>query len=120
MPENLNNYCSLDSILMEEEKLPSYFLSPVFNLGSLDPGNSKTDIPEETKVELPYWLAKKLKKFKIIDIEYPPAYERKRLNNLKISPLHEALGQFPYFFELGVKLSKRFLTDIFFLNNKLK
>jgi hypothetical protein len=101
------NYCSIDHILMEEEKIPSTFMTSVYGIGFLDPANSEFDLPADTKMEFPFWLANKLRKFKIVDIDYPTAYERRRLNNLKLSPTHESLGKFPYFFELGIKLSRR-------------
>ena len=50
-------FLDIDEILAEEERLSCVFSLDASGLGYLDPTSNEEDLPENSKVELPLWLA---------------------------------------------------------------
>ena len=75
------SYLDIDQILYEEERIPSIFLINAYALSYLDPTleehTSCTDLPEQTRIELPLWLAMTFKDKHMIDIDLPKHYQKK-------------------------------------------
>ena len=76
-------------------------------VGYLDPGSDSEHIPQGTKLELPFWLAKALfsRKKQVLSIELPKAYKEGYREILSADPnvvdLHK-LG--PHYFMFGTHL----------------
>ena len=50
-------YLDIDEILAEEERISCIFSIDAAGLGPLDPTTNEEDLPAQSKVELPLWLA---------------------------------------------------------------
>ena len=102
-----DNYFDLDDIIVCQEKVPCTFQSTVYGLGHIDPGSNKDDIQENTKMELPYWLAKSLciRKRKIVSVEYPNVYRSSYLQILAADANVVDLHKWgPSYYQFGEKL----------------
>jgi GINS complex subunit 3 len=67
----MSRHLDIDLILSEEERLPCKFVVDAAYLGSLDPINTEVDLPAETKVELPLWMAQSLYEKNMVQLELP-------------------------------------------------
>ncbi len=115
----LGNYFCIDSILAEEERIPSEFTISVVNLGYLDPCCTEEDLPKGTLLELPFWLAQTLHSKRhrspegekpFVRIGLPKFFNQLSRENLRAGPSATNLrDKTPYFYELGRSLS--FLTN---------
>ncbi|XP_067651642.1 DNA replication complex GINS protein PSF3-like [Haliotis asinina] len=101
------NYFSLDDILATQEKIPCKLVMPIYRLGYLDPSSEGDNIPVDTKIELPYWMARALcsRKRHIVSVEMPKQYRegyREILSaDASVVDLHK-LG--PFFYSFGSQL----------------
>ncbi|KAK6460618.1 hypothetical protein DFJ63DRAFT_236126 [Scheffersomyces coipomensis] len=101
----MSNYYDLDDILADGEKVPCRFNMTVPGLGYLE-GNPGKQINKDSKLELPFWLAKVLAVCDLqeesgnsfIDIASPEAINLKVLNAIKTSSksvdLHKLLPNY--------------------------
>ncbi|XP_076817129.1 DNA replication complex GINS protein PSF3-like [Clavelina lepadiformis] len=103
----LQDYMSIDDILMSSERLPSVFLVPVKGLGFLDASTNKKDIAVGTKMDLPLWLVLSLAhpRKKFISFDYTKPYKGTYREILKadasVVDLHK-IG--PFFYAFGQQL----------------
>ncbi|XP_071958402.1 DNA replication complex GINS protein PSF3-like [Antedon mediterranea] len=101
------NYFNIHDILASHEKIPCVYEVPILRLGFLDASTDSPDIPPNTKMELPYWLASSLqtRKKKIVSIELPKQYREGHRDILRadanVVDLHK-MG--PYYYAFGSKL----------------
>ncbi|XP_074646777.1 DNA replication complex GINS protein PSF3-like [Tubulanus polymorphus] len=101
------NYFSIDDILSSQERIPCKFITPVKRLGFLDPSADSEDLSANSKLELPYWLARALcsRKRHIVSIEIPKQYREGNRHIYQADPnvvdLHK-MG--PYFYTFGTQL----------------
>ncbi|KAG1471898.1 hypothetical protein G6F56_001848 [Rhizopus delemar] len=105
----LDDYYNIDNILAEHTKVPCTVLCDFDQKANLS--GDDVAVPRNTRVELPYWIAKPLAQYttprreNLIVIEMPKTYGTKVRNMLVASPESvdfRSLG--PYFYEFGVKL----------------
>lgn len=101
----MSNYYDLDDILADGEKIPCRFNITVPGLGYLE-GNPGKPIHQDTKIELPVWLAEILAVCELleesqksfIDLSDPDFISTKVLNAIKTSPtnvdLHKLLPNY--------------------------
>ncbi|OII75758.1 hypothetical protein cand_030030 [Cryptosporidium andersoni] len=117
-----NNFLSIylwnvDFILMNEVSIPCRLLITQKECGFLSNEFHSQGINEVNSGEilsLPLWLAKDLYSRGFIDINYPDFLSPKMMNALKTDPCSIDLAQIsPYFFEVGIELSKIFKDEIF-------
>ncbi|XP_075215508.1 DNA replication complex GINS protein Psf3 [Lycorma delicatula] len=71
------HYFSVDRILATQEKVPCTFLKNVPETGCLDPSSENGEILKNSKVEIPFWLAKVLanSEFSVVQVEVPKIYK---------------------------------------------
>ncbi|KAI7900953.1 uncharacterized protein BX663DRAFT_515837 [Cokeromyces recurvatus] len=112
----LDEYYDIDSILAEQIKIPCIALHDYTKEANLNGNN--TEVKRNTRVELPYWMAKPLAEYSLpandslISIELPKTYGTKVRNALDASPV---LVDFrllcPYFYLFGIKLLDLVVDD---------
>lgn len=96
----------LDSILSEEERIPSVFRVDAQGLGFLDSTNDRPNLAQGSRVELPLFMAKALRQRGMTEMELPKHYDRKMRNNIAASALNINLKEYtPYYFEVGMELA---------------
>ncbi|ODQ65157.1 DNA replication complex GINS protein-like protein psf3 [Nadsonia fulvescens var. elongata DSM 6958] len=96
----MNNYYDIDDILADGQKVPCNFEITVPGLGYLQ-GHMDGDMKENTKLELPLWMAELLAVSGVtpdspnsfISLLSPPPFGSKVLNALKSDPLNVDLKQ---------------------------
>ncbi|KAI9486314.1 MAG: hypothetical protein EXX96DRAFT_548624 [Benjaminiella poitrasii] len=113
---DLDEYYNIDSILAEQIKIPCIALHDYTKEANLN-GNH-TEVKRNSRVELPYWMAKPLAEYllpaneSLISVELPRTFGTKVRNALDASP---ALVDFrllcPYFYIFGIKLLDLVLDD---------
>lgn len=69
------NYLDLDDILAHTQAVSCKFLLDIPGLEFLSPGDSKEEIAKGTEILLPFWLAKTLYTYSMIDIDLPKSYK---------------------------------------------
>lgn len=119
-----SNYYDLDDILAEAEKVPTKFNFTVPGLGYLE-GNPGKSIHEDTKIELPIWLAKILATLTIdeesnqsfIDLKDPEFINSKVLNAIKTDPVSIDLHSLtPFYYAIILKWGNMYNDDILIEN----
>ena len=96
------SYLDIDQILSEEERIPSTFLLEGPGLGHLDISIDSEDLPEQTRIELPLWLALTFGKKSMVNLELPKHFERKMRDEILAGAENINLREFSqYFFEVG-------------------
>ncbi len=104
------DYLDIDDILASEQKVPVEFVTTVHRLGFLNSSSTEENLNEGLKMELPFWLAKKLatrtsNRLPIVSIDLPSCYNRRHRDILSadanVVDLH---GKQPYYYSLGLKL----------------
>ncbi|KAG0174706.1 DNA replication protein [Apophysomyces sp. BC1015] len=105
-----DEYYDIDSILAEHTKLPCIFLHDVDAEANVQ-GDDSIQIRANTRIELPYWMAKTLAQFtlpngeKLLTVEIPKTYGRRVRNALAASALNVDFRVLcPYFYTFGTKL----------------
>jgi GINS complex subunit 3 len=103
----MENYYDVDSILASEERVPVTFNCDAVGLGYLGAGSGKEeDIAEGTRMELPFWLADRLIRKKIVSINLPKYYSQKYRNYLKADPQSiDVRSACPVYYTLGMRLA---------------
>lgn len=98
----MNDYYSIEDILSEDENVNVITHINATNMGWLDPNCNSNDLPKNSKITIPIWLAKSLKEKNMVSVEVPEFYFDKQILaapqsiNLKIKS--------NYFFEAGYKI----------------
>mgnify|MGYP002803424334 FL=1 len=101
------NYFELDDILACQEKMPCTFETQVKDLGFLDHGSDNDHIESDTKMDLPFWLAKELcaRQRRIISVELPKVYREAYRQILEADATAVDLNKLgPYYYSVGGKL----------------
>lgn len=115
------DYWSIDDILASQERVPCKVEQPLYRLGYLG-SNDQEHLLQDTKLELPMWLAKGLctKRRRIVSISYPKTYKEAIRSALEADAntinLHR---NGPYFFSFGIKLLSFDLPERGHLANSL-
>ncbi|KAL6451483.1 PSF3 DNA replication complex GINS protein PSF3 [Candida maltosa Xu316] len=118
MPQD---YYNLDDILAENEKIPCKFSVTVPGLGYLE-GNPGKPILEDTKIELPYWLAHILGTLEISDTHMvelgdPDFINKKVINAIKSDPSSLDLHKLtPYFYLMVLKWGSLYDDEVLIEN----
>jgi hypothetical protein len=100
-------YFSVSSLLVEEERMPCISTIEFAGLGYLDPATKGEDLPEETRVEAPLWLAALLASKSAVEIDYPKHYKEKFRDHLEAGPAAVNLReQSPHYFTAGETLAR--------------
>ena len=100
-------YFSVSSLLVEEERMPCVSTIEFAGLGYLDPTTLGEDLPEETRLETPLWLAKLLASKSAVNIDYPKHYKESFCEHLEAGPAAVNLReQSPHYFTAGQALAR--------------
>lgn len=100
------SYLDIDQILSEEERIPATFLLEGPGLGHLDASIDSTDLPENSRIELPLWLALSFGRKNMVNLELPKHFERKMRDEILAGAENINLKEFShYFFEVGSNLA---------------
>lgn len=101
----MTDYYNPHHILADETVVPVRFLSSVTGLGrALDPSCHDLDLPADTTVELPVWLALPLAKRGMVELKTPGTYGEKFRRRMNAGAECIRLkGRAPYFYEVGKK-----------------
>ncbi|ETV87262.1 hypothetical protein, variant [Aphanomyces astaci] len=95
-------YYSVDELLAEEERVQCVFQTEAAGCGYMDPSTEGDDILQNTKLELPVWLATALAKHGTVDVLVPTCLSVRYRNVIKAGPSAANLRDMnPFFFELG-------------------
>ena len=107
---SIDDYLNIDDILATEQKVPVEVLTTVHRLGFLNSSSPDEHLPEGLKMELPFWLAKRLStrttnRLPIVSVDLPTCYGRRQRDILSadanVVDLH---SKQPYYYLLGLKL----------------
>lgn len=94
-------YLDIDDILAQTQSVNCKFLFSIPGLDFLSPGNSQ-EVNHKSNLLLPFWMAKTLYTYSMIDIELPRPYTEKFYEVIQADPdvidLHRA-G--PYYYRFG-------------------
>jgi GINS complex subunit 3 len=106
-PFSNEDYYDIESILLTDEKVPVEFLKAAKGLGFLDAGTaeSDSDLKEGAKLMLPFWVARDLFRYKIVEIPLNNMYDDSVRATLQADPTVVSMHRYPYFYELGLLLS---------------
>ncbi|XP_067948969.1 DNA replication complex GINS protein PSF3-like [Watersipora subatra] len=102
------HYLDLDDILTTGETLSCVLEMNIKGLGHLDPSTDDVDLKKGAKLELPFWLAQKLKndeKNKVVTVGLPKPYRESYREMYKAEPQVvdlQSLG--PNFYNLAMKM----------------
>jgi GINS complex subunit 3 len=100
--EKMSAYYDIDSILCEEERLPTTFATDAIGLGFLDPSSCEEDLKQDTKIELPLWLAKSLDAKNMVHLEKPKYFGTKFMLHLSADPsVVNIREKSPFFFKVS-------------------
>lgn len=100
------DYWSIDDILAGQERVPCKVEQPLYRLGYLG-SNDQQHLLQNTKLELPIWLAKGLcsKRRRIVSVSFSKPYKEPTRTALAADANSINLHRNgPYFFSVGVKL----------------
>ncbi|KAI8332279.1 DNA replication complex GINS protein psf3 [Chlamydoabsidia padenii] len=104
-----DEYYSIDSILAEHTKIPCIFQQSIDAEVNLT--GDETDVPQGSRIELPFWLAKALAQLtvsgdqQLMQIELPKAFGVRVRNALDASPSSVDYRLLcPFFYVFGHKL----------------
>ncbi|KAI7856692.1 putative DNA replication complex GINS protein psf3 [Circinella umbellata] len=113
---NNDEYYDIDSILAEHSKIPCIFLHDID--ASVNLSGDGNEIAANSRVELPFWMAKVLAQYRLpngenlVTIELPRAYGTRVRNSLDASPTSIDFRQVsPYFYQFGTKLYDLIIDD---------
>ena len=99
-------YLDIDQILSEGERVPCKFLVGAEELGHLDITNDDENLPEDTKVELPLWLAGTFAEKNMVEIELPKHFGKKMHDAILAGAAPISLKDFShYYFDVGQQLA---------------
>lgn len=106
-------YFSISALSVEEERVPCVSKIEFAGLGYLDPATHGEDLPEETRVEAPLWLAKLLDSKAAVETDYPKHYKDNFRDHLEAGPAAVNLReQTPHYFAAGDALARLKRDDI--------
>ncbi|TIA90020.1 hypothetical protein E3P99_01757 [Wallemia hederae] len=104
---DFDSFYSIDSILADNQKVPSEFLTDVPGQGWLQGGLDK-DIKEGAKVDLPYWMSSTLalSEYDFLNLSIPAAFSTRVSNALIASPTFVKLANLNHFwYSFGLRIS---------------
>ena len=91
-----SSYYDIDSILAEEELIPSTALFDFSHLAYLDPehssshsrnnNNSQSYLPENSRIKLPIWAIKEMAMLGFVRLSLPRHYSRRARERLEADP----------------------------------
>lgn len=94
------------TLLSDEEKINCTFKYDSPQLGFIDPQCKLTDLPAQSKVMLPFWLAASFSSDRLAEIEMPKHFNSKMKEAIVAGSLAINFRGFSFhFFEIGMKLS---------------
>ncbi|TPX34693.1 hypothetical protein SmJEL517_g02784 [Synchytrium microbalum] len=97
-------YFDIESILADQQRVPCFFAYPVPGYGFLD-GNNEADLPANTRVELPYWMAETLAIHNYVELDLPKFYSARVREDLQAAPTAVNIHHLcPYFYEFGIRI----------------
>jgi len=105
-----DDYLNVDDILATEQKVPIEVLTTVHRLGFLNSSSSDEHLQEGLKMELPFWLAKRLStrttnRLPIVSVNLPTSYGRRQRDILSADAnVVDLYSKQPYYYLLGLKL----------------
>ncbi|KAI9202650.1 uncharacterized protein BJ171DRAFT_512814 [Polychytrium aggregatum] len=100
-----SDHFDLDSILVEQQKIPAVFGQVVPEYGFLDGLHDTSDLPAETRVELPFWMASELAQRDIVQLDLPKCFGPKIMSDLTASAKAVPLNNIcSYYFAFATKL----------------
>mmetsp|Transcript_29246 Transcript_29246/g.64915 ORF Transcript_29246/g.64915 Transcript_29246/m.64915 type:complete len:196 (+) Transcript_29246:85-672(+) len=100
------SYLDIDTILSEEERIPATFIVEAPGLGHLDNSIDSEDLPEQSRIEMPLWLAMAFAKRGMVTLELPKHFEKKMREEILAGAQNIDLREFSfYFFEVGSTLA---------------
>jgi GINS complex subunit 3 len=107
--EMSSRHLDIDQILSEEERIPCLFLYDAAGMGHLDSAmqqNVNNTLPEQSRVDLPFWLGQELLRFNSVQIELPKFYGNKMRDEMRAGAVAINLREFSFFFfEVGIRLA---------------
>mmetsp|Transcript_46298 Transcript_46298/g.93458 ORF Transcript_46298/g.93458 Transcript_46298/m.93458 type:complete len:193 (+) Transcript_46298:19-597(+) len=99
-------YFSVDTLSLDDERVPCVTELEFAGLGHFAPGAHTEDLENETKVELPLWLATVLQAKKAVSVDFPKQYKERFRDRLESGPAAVNLReQSPYYFAVGELLA---------------
>ncbi|KAK9768103.1 DNA replication protein [Basidiobolus ranarum] len=101
----MEDYYDIDAILAEQQRLPLIFKIHAEGLGYLD-GSEEPDLPENTRIELPFWLVKQLAQHREwFEVEIPKCYGSKVRSSLRACSTNVNFHTLnPYYYLYGLLL----------------
>lgn len=110
------NYLDLDDILAHTQTVSCKFLLDIPGLEFLSAGDSKEEIVKDTDILLPFWLAKTLFTYSMIDIDLPKHYKTSFREVMQAGPnvvdLHRAGPHYYGFGKLLMELRREKGNDL--------
>lgn len=101
-----SNYYDLDELLAEEERFPLNFMQDSKGLGFLDSTVQSADLPKDSKVELPIWLALPLAEHFFGTVDAPKCFAHRFRTYLLADPVVINLRErSPFYYESGLHLA---------------
>lgn len=109
----MSDYYDIDAIIAENERIPCKFNGHIEGIGYLEE-SGKEDIKENTKLDLPVWLAGMLagiplrteddQEIRLVDLMQPDCFSRKVINGIKSDSASLSLRTIlPNFYRLAEK-----------------
>eukprot|EP01136_Pigoraptor_vietnamica_P024769 Opistho-1_new@78078 len=103
----MGDYFDIESILRTQEYAPVTFATDAVGLGHLDPGSGETDIPQGSKLELPFWLMRPLAQRNYVVAELPKCYGAGYRAALSADPEVVNLQEWcAFYYDFGLAMSE--------------
>lgn len=107
-----SRYLNIDEILAEDERVPCIFHVQAHRLGHLDPTSGTETVAEGQQLELPLWMAERLREARYISVSLPRNFSAKVRESLLAAPESVRLRErSPHFYEVGLRLAALADTD---------
>lgn len=101
------DFWDIDDLLAEEEPVSLVSSKEIRGLGHLDRNNKSADLPQNRRIEVPFWLGLILSQRVLAELELPKYLKDSYRYAIRADPaLINLRGQSPYFFELGETVAK--------------
>eukprot|EP00927_Polykrikos_kofoidii_P042361 TRINITY_DN3625_c0_g2_i1.p1 TRINITY_DN3625_c0_g2~~TRINITY_DN3625_c0_g2_i1.p1 ORF type:complete len:205 (-),score=41.50 TRINITY_DN3625_c0_g2_i1:55-669(-) len=101
------DYWDIDEILSEELEVtvrPWHSITGGGMLVATDDGRAPKDLPQDTKVQVPFWLAQGFVRRVTMDLDVPEIYGDSALEDLQQDAIVCRLrDKTPYYFQIGVR-----------------
>jgi len=101
----MSRYFNIEEIIAEDEKSPVVWRNDAPGVAWLDSSLVGRDVPKNTRMELPLWLADEMKNLGLVEVQLPEAYSRKSRDNIKADAVSAKLRELsPHFYSVGLRL----------------